>query len=91
MYILNNLTRFEYGSVDIVDIYSKVANTTRVDNSTDDINDDQIEQSAKASSTVVIAWGKLGKSNKRVHKRQAQMLKSLESYKSKLQVTLIAE
>ena len=55
MYILNNLTRFEYGSVDIVDIYSKVANTTRVDNSTDDINDDQIEQSAKASSTVVIA------------------------------------
>lgn len=70
LYIMNNVVRLDFGSIDIVNMVSKI--TTRldvkndIDAKMDKENTDFIIKSAEKADKVIIAWGKLGKNNKKV-------------------------
>ena len=70
LYIINNVVRLDFGSVDIVNMVSKI--TTRldvkndIDSKADRENIDFIVKSADKADKVIIAWGKLGENNKKV-------------------------
>jgi hypothetical protein len=69
LYIMNNIVRLDFGSIDIVNLVSK---TTLKLNVKDDMdikpsaeNLDFILKSAEKSDKVILAWGKLGENNKK--------------------------
>lgn len=84
MYVLNNLVRLGFGGCDIVNLYSRVSSSTKEDNTSNEVNDNQILQSARTSSHVIVAWGKLGDTNKRVAKRQKEVVELLKPCQDKL-------
>lgn len=84
MYVLNNLVRLGFGGCDIVNLYSRVSSSTKEDNTSNEMNDNQIVQSAKTSSHIIVAWGKLGDSNKRVGKRQIEVIQLMKPFQDKL-------
>ena len=84
MYVLNNLVRLGFGGCDIVNLYSKISSSTKEDNTSNEMNDNQILQSAKTSTHVIIAWGKIGDTNKRVAKRQKEVIGLLKPFQDKL-------
>lgn len=87
--ILNNLEKLDYGSVEITNMYSEVTNKISFRFSSDEEllheeNDKYIIKSAESAQAVVIAWGTIGENNRRVRKRQYEILKALEPYAHKL-------
>ncbi|AOT72794.1 DUF1643 domain-containing protein [Geosporobacter ferrireducens] len=87
MYVVNNLSKIGFGSVDIVNIFSKI-NTKiitkgDVEELADETNDTQILKSATKVDNIIIAWGKVGENNKKVKERQEQVIKLLMEYKDK--------
>ena len=90
LYIMNNVVRLDFGSIDIVNMVSKI--TTRldvkndIDAKMDKENTDFIIKSAEKADKVIIAWGKLGENNKKVQKLQESILKSLKPFKNKLYI-----
>ncbi|MBQ5989209.1 MAG: DUF1643 domain-containing protein [Oscillospiraceae bacterium] len=89
MLVLNNLQKLGFGSVNIVNLYSRITEKLRFRfNSDDDLIakecDDIIEQYAALSDAVIIAWGSVGSKSERVHERQKDILERLNKYKNKL-------
>ncbi len=88
MYVINNLSRLEFGSVDIVNIFSKIdtkiSTKGNMEELIDEENDTEILNSAEKVDNIVIAWGKVGDNNKKIKERQREILKLLEQYKEKL-------
>ncbi|MBR1436980.1 MAG: DUF1643 domain-containing protein [Synergistaceae bacterium] len=88
LYILNNISKLDFGSVDIVNMSSKV--TTKLNAKLDlDVeiekeNAEFILKSAEKSDKIIIAWGKIGENNQRVRMAQDNLLKLLEPFKAKL-------
>ena len=88
LYILNNISKLDFGSVDIVNLSSKV--TTKLNAKLDleveieKENADFILKSAEKSDKIIIAWGKIGENNQRVRMVQDNLLKLLEPFKNKL-------
>lgn len=89
MLVLNNLYKLDFGSVNIVNLYSKImpklslrfnSDEDLIDNETDSI----IEQYAAMSDAIIIAWGSIGNNSQRVRKRQAELLDVLKPYANKL-------
>jgi hypothetical protein len=90
LYIMNNIVRLDFGSIDIVNLVSKT--TLKLDVK-EDIglklnaeNLDFIIKSAEKSDKVIIAWGKLGENNKRVRDVQDNLLECLKPFRDKLYV-----
>lgn len=88
--VLNNLESLDYGSVEIVNMYSKVTPklTFRLNSDEDLIHPDtdkHILKAAENSQTVIIAWGTVGESNQRAKKREWDILNLLKPYSYKLQ------
>ena len=88
LYILNNISRLDFGAVDIVNMTSRI--TTKL-NVKEDLNADLeavnaefIVKSAEKSDVLIIAWGKLGENNKKVRQVESNILKLLSPYKDKL-------
>ncbi|MDR2527759.1 MAG: DUF1643 domain-containing protein [Synergistaceae bacterium] len=88
LYIMNNIVRLDFGSIDIVNLVSK---TTLKLNVKDDMdikpnpeNLDFILKSAEKSDKVILAWGKLGENNKKVRDVQDFLLERLKPFKDKL-------
>ncbi len=90
MLVLNNLAKLDYGSVDILNLFSKTdANPSKElasINTTD--NDNQILASAESANSIIIAWGKGGDGSKKIMLRQRAVLKLLEPHKDKVFTTL---
>lgn len=88
LYILNNISKLDFGSVDIVNLSSKV--TTKLNAKLDlevEIEKENAEfilKSAEKSDKIIIAWGKIGENNQRVRMAQDNLLKLLEPFKNKL-------
>jgi len=89
MYIMNNLTKLGFGSVDIVNLISKPTTKLRVKDDVDSLNEENIlhiVKSAERSEFVIIAWGKLGENNKKVRAIQDELLHRLRASKNKLYI-----
>ena len=95
LYILNNISKLDFGSVDVVNLSSKV--TTKLNAKLDlDVeiekeNAEFILKSAEKSDKIIIAWGKIGENNQRVRKAQDNLLKILQPFKDKLCCIVEAE
>ena len=69
LYILNNISKLDFGAVDIVNLSSRI--TTKLNVNEDlgaDIEKDNAEfilKSAGKSDKIIIAWGKIGDNNKK--------------------------
>ena len=88
LYIMNNVVNLDFGSIDIVNMVSKI--TTKLDIKKDlDVKTDKdniecILKSAEKSEKIIIAWGKIGENNKKVREVQDKLLESLKPFKGKL-------
>lgn len=86
---INNLNKLGFGSVNIVNLYSRIMLKLSLRfNSDDDLIDKEcdeiIQQYASMSDAIIIAWGSVGKNSQRVRERQLELLKLLSEYANKL-------
>jgi len=90
MIVQNALANGGFGSVDILNIYSKIDGKPGQDSSGGNIteNDEQIRQTATEVDSLIIAWGTGGEGNSKIRARQMAVLKILEPFKSKLMTTV---
>lgn len=88
MFVINNLSKLDYGSVDIVNMFSKVGTKLRLGvemkELVGDETDEFISKSVEKADLVVIAWGKGADNSKRITERQEQLKQLLEPFKEKL-------
>lgn len=89
MLIINNLNKLGFGSVDIVNMYSRIALKLYFRfNSDNDLldseNDEIILKSAEKSDKIIIAWGSIGNNSQRVKNRQKKILEMLANYNNKI-------
>ena len=88
MYIINNISRLGYGSVEIVNIFSKlnaeINSDIKIELLTDEINDKMILASVARTDTVIVAVGKGGKTNKQIKIRVEQLMELIKGYENKL-------
>lgn len=83
MFVLHNLERLDYGSVNIVNLFSSM-NGKRSTSDIDDENLMYIEQYAEKSDIIIFATGTGGDGNKTVLRMQKDVLDMLAPYKDKL-------
>ncbi len=90
MFVINNLVRLDYGSVEILNLYSKINAKTikEMDENKESMtaNDTQIGNSASRADTIVLAWGMGCSTSKKATERQQTVLKLLVKHKDKLVV-----
>ena len=89
MLVINNLNKLGFGSVNIVNLYSKIMPKLSLRfNSDDDLIDSEtdtiIEQYAAMSNAIIIAWGSIGNNSQRVRDRQTELLEMLSKHENKL-------
>lgn len=89
MLTINNLSNLGFGSVNIVNLYSRIMPKLSLRfNSDDDLIakecDEIIEQYASMSDAIIIAWGCIGNNSQRVRERQVELLDVLKPYANKL-------
>lgn len=89
MLVINNLHKLGFGSVNIVNLYSKImeklclrfnGDDELIDNEADEI----IQQYAEMSDAIIIAWGTIGKNTLRVRKRQKYLLEMIKQHTNKM-------
>jgi hypothetical protein len=86
LYIMNNIVKLDFGSIDIVNLVSKTTTKLHVkeDLKSNAENLDFIIKSAEKSDKVILAWGKLGENNKKVRNVQDVLLEHLKPFQEKL-------
>ncbi|MGN0606327.1 MAG: DUF1643 domain-containing protein [Oscillospiraceae bacterium] len=89
MLVLNNLSALGFGSVNIVNLYSRITSKLNLRfNSDDDLIakecDEIIQQYATMSDAIIIAWGTVGKNTQRVRERQKYVLNLMKPYANKM-------
>lgn len=89
LYILNNLVKLDFGSVDIVNMVSKTTVKLNVKQDVDfqlldGENINFIRKSAERADNIIIAWGKLGENNKKVREVQEKVLECLKPFQEKM-------
>ena len=83
MLVLNNVSKLGFGSVNIVNLYSRIMEKLNLrfngdDELIDNEADDVIEQYAAMSDAIIIAWGTIGKNTLRVRERQKYLLELIK-------------
>ncbi len=86
---INNLNKLGFGSVSIVNLYSRIMEKLSLRfNSDEDLlesdTDRIIEQYAAMSDAIIIAWGCVGNNSQRVRERQLELLELLKNHANKL-------
>ena len=84
MLVLNNVSRLGFGSVNIVNLYSKIMEKLDLRFNGDDDSDAVIEQYAAMSDAIIIAWGTIGKNTLRVRERQKYLLELIKQHAGKM-------
>ncbi len=89
MLVMNNLSNLGFGSVSIVNLYSRITEKLKLRfNSDEDLIDYEtdtiIEQYASMSDAIIIAWGSVGRNTKRVRERQREILEKISEHKNKM-------
>lgn len=83
MFVLHNLERLDYGSVNIVNLFSCM-NQARKTRDIDEDNIQYITEYAEKSDVIIFATGTGGDGNKTVLAMQREVLNALEPYRHKL-------
>lgn len=86
MYVLNNLYRMDFGSAEIVNLFSAVDGRKSMKDEVEQDNLEQILASAARVDAIIIAWGKAGDTSKAVQKRQEYFLEKLSEFADKMQM-----
>ena len=86
LYIMNNIIKLDFGTIDIVNLAAKMTTKLDVKNDlgVDEENFAVIYKSAEKSDKVILAWGKLGENNKKARDVQDILLDRLKPFKDKL-------
>lgn len=89
MLVINNLNELGFGSVNIVNLYSRIMEKLSLRfNSDEDLLESDIdkiiEQYAAMSDAIIIAWGSIGNNSQRVRDRQSELLELLKNHANKL-------
>ena len=89
MLVLNNVSKLGFGSVNIVNLYSRIMEKLNLRFNGDDelIHDDSdavSEQYAAMSDAIIIAWGTIGKNTLRVRERQKYLMDLIKQHSSKM-------
>jgi hypothetical protein len=89
MLVVNNLNRLGYGSVDIVNLYTRITRKIHFRfNSDEDLlhpdTDSVILKSGKRANTIIIGWGTVGLHNQRIRERQNAVLDMLKPFSDKI-------
>ena len=84
MLVLNNASRLGYGSVSIVNLFSKIGKLEMAKEPEDEENFKWIDTIAKEVDTIVYASGVGKATNKAFIERQAKVLNVLKPYEAKL-------
>lgn len=89
MLVVNNLNKLDFGSVDIVNLYTRIVPKIHFRfNSDEDLlhpdNDGIILECAEKADKIIIGWGTVGSHTQRIRERQHSLLKMLEPYSDKL-------
>lgn len=79
-YVVNNCYSQGFGSVEILNIYSKI-NQNEFESTPE--NDQHILYTCKHADTIILAWGK-GQTKRSVRKRIADVINMLSPYQEKL-------
>ena len=82
-------TMLGFGSVNIVNLYSRIMEKLNLrfngdDELIDNEADDVIEQYAAMSDAIIIAWGTIGKNTLRVRERQKYLLELIKQHAGKM-------
>ncbi|MCT4508240.1 MAG: DUF1643 domain-containing protein [Tepidibacter sp.] len=90
MYVINNLLKLGFGSVEIVNIFSRIDIKINVNDSIEKLmdkeNDIHILKAADKVDNIIIAWGKVGVNNKKIQERQKEVFELLKEYNNKLYI-----
>ena len=84
MLVLNNVSKLGFGSVNIVNLYSRIMEKLNLRFNGDDEADDVIEQYAAMSDAIIIAWGTIGKNTLRVRERQKYLLELIKQHANRM-------
>jgi hypothetical protein len=88
MYVINNLSKLDFGSVDIVNIFSKIDVRISLKESMDELvgkeNDNYIEKAAARADYIIIAWGKVGENSQKIKNRQEEIFNILSKNEKSL-------
>ena len=89
--VINNLNRIGYGSVDIVNLYSLVAPKLSFKGNPDelvfeDINDGYIIRACTKTECIILAWGSIEETYKKVADRASELLEKLQPFEDKIYV-----
>ena len=89
MLVLNNVSKLGFGSVNIVNLYSRIMEKLDLrfngdDELIDDDSDAVLEQYAVMSDAIIIAWGTIGKNTLRVRERQKYLLGLIKQHAGKM-------
>lgn len=87
-FIINNISKLGYGSVEIVNIFSKlheeITINIMIELLTNKMNDKMILASVARADITILAWGKEGETNKQVKKRITQVIERIKEHSDKL-------
>ena len=89
MLVINNLHKLGFGSVNIVNLYSRIMEKLDLrfngdDELIHDEADEIIQQYAAMSDAIIIAWGTIGKNTLRVRERQKYLLDLIKQHANKM-------
>ncbi len=87
MYVMNNLSKLNFGAVDIVNIFSNVDGSRATKDILPEIvkeNENQIVETAEKADSIVVAWGSVGDSNQAIRRRQESILELLGKFADKI-------
>ena len=89
MLVINNLHKLGFGSVNIVNLYSRIMEKLNLRfNGDDELIDNEadavLEQYAAMSDAIIIAWGTIGKNTLRVRERQKYLLELIKQHAGKM-------
>ena len=91
MLVLNNLYKLDFGSVEILNLYSRI--TSKISfrfNSDEELlcteNDEHIKKASEKADIIILAWGSVGKNNSRIKDRKNAVLNCLKPFAEKLKI-----
>ncbi len=90
LFSINNLVKLGYASIEIVNLFTNTSSAITSDflKDTDAItkNNEILVSKSKSADTIIIAWGRAGRTNKSVSKRETQVLSLLKEFEDKTYV-----
>ena len=87
MFVMNNLSKLNFGGVDIVNLFSNVDGSRKTKGillEAEQENDRQMISSADKVDSIIIAWGTIGNFQKCIQQKQKLLLQLLKPYEEKI-------